>query len=174
MQTPNLGSVELSGTVIAFNVSLRGNVEGLLVQTPGGVAQVNIPEDRVDTLLKVLKLGGPATLLGRFVTQARTHPVYAFVDGDHGAGGVVVRMNYGLDGEINGVHLDGGTYVHLGPGDAEKYHLKVGEAIIATGSRCEGTAELVIDAHRVERVANVAFTAPEDEKRREPSPADQR
>jgi hypothetical protein len=58
-----------------------------------------------------------------------------------------------MHGEVNGYHLDEGSFVHVKPEGAKKYELHVGQRVTATGKRHEGPDSWVMEATTVEKVA---------------------
>lgn len=123
-------SRKLKGKVLAFNVSPKGHVEGVLVALPSRTAQLNFPRHEGHALSSVMATGSSFEL----------------------ASGKIVRLNYALRGDVNGYHLDEGTFVHVKPKSADKYQMEVGEHVHATGRRHPGADAIVLEAWRVERL----------------------
>jgi hypothetical protein len=143
--------LQLRGEVSAFNISPKGHVEGVLLQTSTGRAQVNLPKQDSDTLLDSMKVGTRVALQVKLESDDEAHPVYELCDAEAGVTGTVVRLNYALHGEVNGVHLEEGTFVHLKPEGAKKYALHVGDKVKAIGVRRVGPAAVVLEAWVVEK-----------------------
>lgn len=145
-------SRKLKGKVLAFNVSLKGHVEGMLVALPSGTAQLNFPRHEGHALSKGIAAGSSFELQATLVSEDGTHPVYLVDDEDAEASGKIVRLNYALRGDVNGYHLDEGTFVHVKAKSADKYQMEVGEHVHATGRRHPGADAIVLEAWRVERL----------------------
>ena len=143
--------VKLQGKVVAFNISPKGQVEGALV----GIAQVNFPKNRPEPTPKSMRVGAKVDLHAEVESDEGAHPVYRVVDEDAEIRGSIVRLNYALHGEVNGYHLDDGTFLHVKPEGARKYKLHVGEKVRAIGSRRAGKDAVVLEVsalkHLVER-----------------------
>jgi len=146
----------LRGKLSAFNISPKGHIEGAIVETASGSIQINFPKHEAEALVRAMRVGAEIDLEADFETDEGDHPVYlAARNGaaESEASGTVVRLNYALHGEVNGCHLDDGTFVHTKPDGARKYKLRVGERVKATGERRTGTDAVVLEAHAVERLA---------------------
>ncbi|OWK41941.1 hypothetical protein FRUB_04019 [Fimbriiglobus ruber] len=136
----------LSGVVTSYNISPRGGIEGMLLSRDedGETVQVNFPPDT----------GIPLAAIGQAVTIAvdpephhgphhheGEHPVYHVVGGatepEDGEPttleGAVKSLNYARHGEVNGVVLDGGEFVHLKPDGVKRVGLKIGDRIEVVG-----------------------------------------
>lgn len=148
-------SKRLRGELFAVNVSPKGHVEGALIATPAGTVQINFPKHEAEALARTMLVGSRVDLPAKLETAEFDHPVYvpSDLDGEAEVTGKVVRLNYALHGEVNGFHLDEGTFVHLKPEGAKRCGVKVGESVIATGSRRRGSAAAVLEARKVTRPA---------------------
>lgn len=144
-------SRRLQGKVVSFNLSPKGNVEGVLVALESGTAQLNFHGHHGRTLSRLMPAGSTFELNATLDSEDGEHPVYLVDDADAEASGKVVRFNYALHGGVNGYHLDEGTFVHVKPKGAEKYQIEIGEHVHATGSRHPGADAVVLEASRVER-----------------------
>jgi hypothetical protein len=143
--------LQLRGEVVAFNISPKGDVEGVLLTTPTGDAQVNFPKHDGGSLSQSMKAGTNVTLHVKLENDHEAHPVYQLCDANAEVTGTVVRLNFALHGEVNGCHLDDGTFVHLKPEGAKKHSLRVGDKVRAIGSRRVGSAAVVVDARELEK-----------------------
>jgi hypothetical protein len=148
-----LESTRVRGKLLAFNVSPKGHIEGALIKTLDGTAQVNFPKHEAEALARTMTAGSAVDLKAELETEEFDHPVYVaseMVD-DAELDGKIVRLNYALHGEVNGFHLDDGTFVHLKPEGFKKSGVKVGDSVTATGSRRLGVAGAVLEARTVAR-----------------------
>jgi hypothetical protein len=143
--------LQLRGEVSAFNISPKGHVEGVLLATSKGRAQVNYPKHDSDAPSASMKVGAKVALHVKLENDDEEHPVYALCEADAKVTGTVVRLNYALHGEVNGCHLDEGTFVHLKPEGAKKYSLRLGDKVKAIGVRRAGPSCVVLDAREVEK-----------------------
>jgi hypothetical protein len=143
--------LQLRGEVAAFNISPKGHVEGVLLETSKGRAQVNFPKHGSDAISASMKVGAKVALHVKLESDDGEHPVYELRDADAKVTGTVVRLNYALHGEINGCHLDDGTFVHLKPEGAKKHALRVGDRVKAIGARRAGPSCVVLEAREVEK-----------------------
>ena len=66
--------------------------------------------------------------------------------------GTIVRLNYALHGEVNGYHLDDGTFAHVKPEGAKKYKLRVGDQVKANGSLRAGSGATVLEVRALEKL----------------------
>ena len=137
--------------MLAFNISPRGQIEGVLLQTKLGPTQVNFPKTDAEALAHSMHAGSTVDIKAELETDAGEHPVYMAVGKDDEASGTIVRTNYGLHGEANGYHLDEGTFIHIRPEAVKKYKLRVGERVTATGSRRPGSDAVVLEVRTIAR-----------------------
>jgi len=142
---------QLRGTLLAYNISPKGHIEGALIETDDGLAQLNFPKHAADEMAQALALGSKVDLTAELEHDDGDHPVYEPCEEAEQARGTVVRLNYALHGEVNGYHLDDGTFVHVKPDGAKRYKLRIGSTIAATGSRRRGTDAVVLEAEAVKR-----------------------
>jgi hypothetical protein len=143
--------LQLRGEVSAFNISPKGHVEGVLLETSKGRVQVNFPKHDSDALSASMKVRAKVALHVKLENDDEEHPVYELCDADAKVTGTVVRLNYALHGEVNGCHLDDGTFVHLKPEGAKKHSLRVGDKVEAIGTRRAGPSCVVLEAREVEK-----------------------
>lgn len=148
-----LESTRVRGKLLAFNVSPKGHVEGALIETSDGTAQVNFPKHEAEALARTMTVGWAVDLEAELETEEFAHPVYVApaIDAETELEGEVVRLNYALHGEANGFHLDDGTFVHVKPEGFKKCGVKVGDRVTASGSRRSGVAGAVLEARTVAR-----------------------
>ena len=146
----------LRGTVLAHNISPKGDVEGVLVDTPRGLAQLNFSKHGDEARAKALPIGASVDVAAEPEDDEGEHPVYRAMDASGGATGTVVRFNYARHGEINGYHLDDATFVHVKPDGAKRYKLKIGDRIAVEGQRHSGRDAVVLEATRVTKLDKAA------------------
>jgi hypothetical protein len=141
------------GKLLAFNVSPKGHIEGALIKTVDGTAQVNFPKHKAEALARTMAVGSDVDLKAELETEEFDHPVYVASEtgGEAELKGKVVRLNYALHGEANGFHLDDGTFVHLKPEGAKRWGVSVGDSVTAAGLRRLGVASAVLEARTVAR-----------------------
>ncbi len=144
--------VHLDGTILGFNVSSSGHIEGALVDTSKGHEQINFPKHETDTLRRAMHVGSKVDFDVEVETHAGDHCVYRLCDELGQASGKVTRLNYALHGVVNGYHLDDATFLHVKPDGAKKYNVRVGESVRATGVRRAGPHAVVLEVRTLERV----------------------
>ncbi len=141
----------LRGKVVSHNVSPKGHVEGVLVQTSEGIAQLNFPKHGAEDLLRKAAVGASIDVPVEREEDEGDHPVYRAGEASAELSGAVVRLNYALHGEVNGYHLDDGTFVHVKPDGAKRHKLRVGDRITVEGPRRVGLAATVLEPERLTR-----------------------
>ena len=124
-----------------------------MIETASGPAQINFPKHDGEALARSMRAGSEVALAAELETDKGDHPIYRAGHEEAQASGIILRLNYALHGAVNGYHLDDGTFIHVGPHEAKKYKLSVGESVKATGSRRSGTDAVVLEVHAVERMA---------------------
>lgn len=138
--------VQVDGKVRAFNISPRGHIEGALVETARGTVQINFPKHAAAALAETMHVGADVDVAGELVeTEDGTHPVYLAADTPAEVSGTITRLNYAPHGQVNGYHLEDGTFLHVKPQAAKKHRLHVGDEVVATGARCAGVDACVIE-----------------------------
>ncbi len=147
-------SRQLRGTVLAFNISPKGDIEGALVETATGTAQLNFPKHAAAAMANTMRVGSKVDVAADEEPDEGDHPVYRASDEAAVVRGTIVRLNYALHGEVNGCHLDDGTFVHLKPDAAKKHKLRIGDKIKATGSRRSGADAVVLEAKSLEKIVD--------------------
>jgi hypothetical protein len=145
-------SIHLGGKVVAFNISPKGHIEGALVGIPSGTVQLNFPKHSAETLARSMRVGSTIDVDAEIESDEGDHAVYRAKDSEVETDGNIVRLNYALQGEVNGYHLDDGTFVHVKPEGAQKYELRVGERVRVSGARHQGTDAVVLQARSVKRL----------------------
>jgi hypothetical protein len=146
-------ALQLRGTVLAYNLNPKGQIVGATVDTPAGLAQLNFPKHAAERMARGMTVGSAIDLAVQVEHDRGDHIVYVLTDDDDHADGTIIRLNYSLHGELNGCHLDDGTFVHLKPAKAKRYELRLGTRIRATGTRRTGADAPVLDAWAVNESA---------------------
>jgi hypothetical protein len=147
--------MELSGSVEGFNYGPAGNYDSLMLKSGDKLVQINFPPPLGASLGQSVAKGDQVHLSAvpeKGPKEAADHPIYrlqslttakgqqiatAEPHQDRGPAahveGTVQRMNYGHHGEVNGVILDNGDFVHIGPREATELKLAVGQKLTADG-----------------------------------------
>ena len=144
--------LRLHGTVLGFNIGPRGHIEGALVETSDGTAQINFPQHEANLLSHAVQEGSSVDLDVELEAQTPGHRVYRLCDEEAEVSGQVKRLNHAPGGDVNGYHLDDATFVHVTRDGAKKYDLHVGETVRATGVTRRGPDFDVFEARAIERV----------------------
>jgi hypothetical protein len=144
-------SSHVRGKVVAFNISPKGHIEGALVETTAGAIQLNFPKHDAEMFARSMRVGSTIDLNADLEADEGDHVVYRAEDSEAETDGTIIRLNYALHGEVNGYHLDDGTFVHVTPEGAREYELRVGERIKVSGPRRQGTDVVVLQARSVKR-----------------------
>jgi hypothetical protein len=152
--------VRVRGTVVARNVSPKGHFEGIMIATIAGASQINFPKHEAEALARSLTVGSEIDVAVTLESDGFDHPVYVLAEqeGEGEARGTITRLNYALHGEVNGFHLDDGTFVHLNPEGAKKHDPRVGERVVVTGERRRGSASVVLEATSLQRTVSARAT----------------
>ncbi len=139
--------MNIEGTLSHFNYSPKGGYEALIVTTRKGTVQVNFEPHEAGVLAATLKPGGKVSLKAHphhHHHDEAAHPVFQLsglkvggkavkLDPRTQVEGKIVRFNYALHGEANGVVLDTGDFVHLKPHGTRALKLAVGQTLRASG-----------------------------------------
>jgi hypothetical protein len=141
----------LSGKLISFNVDPRGEIEGAMIDTSGGLAQVNFPKHLAPALAKSMRVGARIEIGVTPEKSEADHSLFRATD-DATVTGTIKRLNFTLHGEVNGYHLSDSTFVHVKPEGARKHRLVVGDRITATGPMRAGLDARVLECKRVARL----------------------
>ena len=156
---PSLAHVlmNIEGTLAQFNYSPKGGYEALIVTTKKGPVQVNFEPDQAGVLAATLKTGGKVSFKTGPAHEKddAVHPVCQLIsvkvrgktlklEPKIQVTGNVERLNYALHGEVNGVVLDTGDFVHLKPHGARALSLAVGDKLQADGR----TQPMLFGEHR--------------------------
>jgi hypothetical protein len=145
-------SFHLRGKIVAFNISPKGHIEGALVESQSGTVQLNFPKHSAETLARSMRVGSTIDIDAELETDEGDLAVYRAGESEAEADGKIIRLNYALHGEVNGCHLEDGTFVHVKPEGAKKYELRVGERVRVSGSRHQGTDAVVLQARSIKRL----------------------
>lgn len=127
--------------------SPKGGIEGALVSLDGKRAQLSVKHaPHLEEALSRMHEGDEfaATVEPRPASDKgdAAHPVYELlelsgrddsVSSDGRSQGTVVRLNYALHGEPNGVVLDNGDFIHLRPDGQRQFRLAPGDRVEASG-----------------------------------------
>jgi hypothetical protein len=140
------------GRILSLNISPKGNVEGVLVDTREGPVQVNLPKHAGSTLTSSFQPGAKIDLTTEPEDERGDHPVHRLLATEDEARGTVARLNYARHGEVNGFHLTNGLFIHLKPEGAARHDVHVGETVKVTGARHVGADATVVEAKSVERL----------------------
>ena len=140
--------IQITGALVAYNLSPRGDHEGVLVETEDGIVQVNFPKhgDGINAVV-----GAQVELTVVRHERKGKHQVYELAEADAPVTGKVVRFNHSRHGEVNGYQLDSGEMVHVKPDGAKRSKVAVGDTITAEGERRRGDHGTVIEAERVKK-----------------------
>jgi hypothetical protein len=149
---PSAPSVALRGRVTSFNVSPKGDLEGVLLQLRDGVAQLNFAKGAHEVAER-WAIGSNVVLRGVLEEEGFAHPVYRLEPEETSVRGKVARLNFARHGEPNGFVLEDGTFVHQKPDGAKKQRVRVGDRVRATGEVRVGRAATVLEATSVTREA---------------------
>ena len=144
-------SVELRGKILTFNINPKGRIEGVLVETTAGPVQINFPKHAAEILARSMEVGAQVYLIGELETKEGDHPVYTACGEEAEAKGTIVRLNYSLHGEVNGCHLDEGTFLYVKPEAKKKWKLRMGDKVKAKGSRRAGQDAVVLEVATMEQ-----------------------
>jgi hypothetical protein len=152
---------QLRGKVLAFNISPKGEIEGALLETNDGLSQVNFPRHNARLLAQSMRVGGRVEMKVELENNDGAHPVYLTDAEDTDAEGVIVGLNHALHGEVNGYHLEDGTFLHVKPDRAKKYKLRIGDKVKAAGSRRTGADAVVLEVNELQKLRNPLVNAAE-------------
>jgi hypothetical protein len=143
--------LRLRGTILGFNISPRGRIEGALVETATGTVQINFPKQEAESLARTMRLGSTFDFKVESESSEGTHLVYSLSQESVAVKGTITRINYEQGGKANGFHLDNGTFVHVKPKEARKHDLRIGDVVTASGHRHTGVDSVVLNARTLER-----------------------
>lgn len=139
---------QLTGTIVAYNLSPHGDHEGVLLETEDGVVQVNFPKHGEGINAVV---GAQVELSVERHDKKGKHKVFELVEHDGPVTGKVVRFNHSRHGEVNGYQLDSGEMIHVKPDGAKRSKVAIGDTITAEGEYRRGDHGTVIEASRVKK-----------------------
>jgi hypothetical protein len=134
---PN-NAMQKQGNVQAFNVSPKGNYEGLLLQTEDELIQINFPQEFAAAMTDLAANGADVQLEveAQELGGHACHPVYRLLSVTNAKefAGKATRLNYALHGEVNGAILESGDFLHVKPHGATALKLRVGMNVKGSGS----------------------------------------
>ena len=156
---PESSPFQLRGVILGFNISPRGHIEGVLVETTMSTVQINFSKHEAESLARSMRPGSTIDLNVESESDDGAHLVYGLSQEDVAVKGTITRLNYERHGKANGFHLDNGTFVHVKPDEASKHDLHVGDVVSASGARHAGNDSVVLDARTVERYGSGASMA---------------
>ena len=142
-------ATQISGTVQSYNLGPRGNVEGLMIKAGDRTAQINLPPEVGPLVTGSAAIGAQVQINAIPQPGMSDHPVYDFHSMALEGGrqlelpspkdrklvhidSTVKSLNYGRRGEVNGIVLDNGDFVQLGP-EARQLNLQVGTKLVVDG-----------------------------------------
>lgn len=140
----------ISGEVQGYNLDPRGNYNGVILKEGDHTVQFNFRPDAASTVTAAAPVGKKVQLCGEPESRTSDRTTYRLVNiiGDDGkktavsgpdagqtmhAEGTVKQLNYTPRGEVDGVILDTGDFVHVDPRSAATLNLSVGQKITAEG-----------------------------------------
>ena len=141
----------LSGTITSFNLNAHGDPDSLLIKDGSGkTLQVNFPPPVGVEVQQAAPVGDSVTVNAVPTRSMPDHPVYNLVSlkGAKGkdvhvpqpgerktahAEGIVKNLNYNHEGHADGVVLDSGDFILIGP-ETDRMKLKEGEKVAADGT----------------------------------------
>jgi hypothetical protein len=158
-------------TMVLF--SPKGSIEGAMVRHSRKLVQVTVRADLAEALARAAVPGKRLRVLASPDRSPKTkhslHPVFQVEAMANAAGeaiklpelapghvlinGIVSAVHFARHGEPNGVILENGDFIHLGPPGMEKAGLTHGSAVNAVGElRTTRLGTRLLDAHRVNRI----------------------
>lgn len=182
----------LSGTIEGFNFGPRGDIESLMLKDGDQVRQVSFPPDASLAIVEAVTGRERIRIAAVPEQSVAPHPVYRLVSlttkdeqlltldrlpGKAKAprpqtrgsertvhvDATVKQLNYGRRGEVNGVQIDGGDFVHLGPEASARLTLAVGQQLSVDGiARPMMRGRSVIEATAVNGIAIPKRPGPKD------------
>jgi hypothetical protein len=141
----------ISGTVDSYNLDPRGMPSGIVLKDGDRVAQLNLPPPLGVAISTAAPIGQKITATGFPISVQGARAIYRLdglttADGKQfnlprpgeqpevsHVEGIVKQLNYAPRGEVDGVILDTGDFVHVGPREAAQLNLAVGLKITAEG-----------------------------------------
>jgi hypothetical protein len=164
-------SQSISGEVQGYNLDPRGNVSSIVLKDGDHFDQLNLPPDAGAAVSAAAPVGQTVQATGFAEVNAGDRVIYRLLSltGANGqkitlpsresrqtlhVEGSVKQLNYGRRGEVDGVILDTGDFVHLDPRSAATLNLAVGQKVVA-----DGTGQPMLSGHNVIEASNVNGTA---------------
>lgn len=138
---------EVAGRLKGYNYNPQGTYDSLMLATEQGVVQLNFPAELADQVAAIAE-SGTLTAEVRPERSEGAHRVYrlekvtagekSLVLADEDAPpaelkGIIKSLNYGRHGETNGFVLENGDFVQLGPREAQRLRLEIGQELTAEG-----------------------------------------
>ncbi len=171
---PPRETVELSGSVISYNFAPRGNVDSLMIKTSDKTIQVNLPPPLAPFVAQLATVGNQVKITASPGMGMPDHGVYELVSLTTEQGrqikqpspedrkfvheeGTVKAFNFARHGEVDGLLLDNGDFVHIGP-QAASLKLTVSQKLTIDGvghpmlgSEHRAVEAMAIDGKMIER-----------------------
>lgn len=182
----------LAGTLEGFNFNPRGDIESIMLKDGDQIMQVVLPPDASLAVVETVTDRQRIRIAAVPEKSVTSHPVYRLVslttkDGQpltlerlpkkgkpphpqtreserpvH-VDATVKQLNYGRHGEVNGVQIDRGDFVHLGPEASARLALAVGQKLSIDGvARPMMRGRSVIEATAVNGIAIPKRPGPKD------------
>ncbi len=164
-------TTELSGNVQGFNRNPLGAIDSLMLTADGKTVQVNFPPDLGGPIAGLASAGDSVKITAEKTPHRADHEIYRLIKFVSASGkelklsrpedaeqvhveGIVRQLNYAPHGEIDGVLLENGDFVHFAPHSAEQIAPKVGQKVTVDGRQHLALASgQVIEAERINDVA---------------------
>jgi hypothetical protein len=156
----------LAGTVVGFNYNPSGEYESVMLKKGERLVQVNFPPEMSDRMAREVREGDEVQITARPERSRAEHDVFRLnklttksgkelqVADDQGEEntieGKLKAFNYDRQGERNGLILESGVVVQLGPRGAARLRLKVGDTVTVRGrARAVADHRKVINARQI-------------------------
>jgi hypothetical protein len=182
----------LTGVLEGFNFSPRGDMESFMLKEGGQVTQVVFPPDASSAIVETVTARERIRVMAVPERSVALHPVYRLVsltakngqqltldrlprkgkppqpqtrEGERPVhvDATVKQLNYGRRGEVNGVQIERGDFVHLGPEVSTRLALAVGHKLSIDGiARPMMRGRSVIEATMVNGLAIPKRPGPKD------------
>lgn len=141
--------MEKHGIVRTFNVSPKGGLEGLLMESDGEIIQINFRPEWANDIAAAAAEGKElkAEVEAEEKHGQASHNVFRLTGlGGHNGrfSGKVKHLNYALHGEANGAILESGDFLHVKPHGAAALGLKPGMKVKGVGR-----TKPMFDGHQV-------------------------
>ena len=164
-------ATELSGNIQGFNRTPNGTFDSLMLTANDKTVQVNFPPDLAGEIAAVAQVGDSVKVTAEQMPHRADHEIYRLIKLVGASGkqlrlsrpedaekvhleGVVRQLNYAPHGEIDGLVLESGDFVHFAPENAEQIAPKVGQKVTVEGwQRLTTASGQVVEAERINDVA---------------------